>query len=168
MAKSDLTASRLREVLDYNPLTGQFFWRVFRSGRALAGQQAAREPKCHGYSAIFVDGYLYAAHRLAWLHVTGEWPKGLIDHRDGNKANNVFSNLRDVSFNANMENRRKAHSNNRSGLLGVSIQNKGRRRFQARIQVNKRLMSLGYFKTAEEAHAAYLEAKRRLHEGCTI
>ncbi len=167
MAKADLTAARLREVLSYNPQTGAFFWRVFRSGRAIPGQQAAREPRRSGYATVFVDGYLYAAHRLAWLYVTGEWPKGYIDHADGSKSNNVFSNLREATHRQNMENQRNAHRNNKTGLLGVTLHPKNRK-YQARIQVDGRPQSLGYFQTPEEAHAAYLEAKRRLHDGCTI
>jgi len=167
MAKSDLTAARLREVLGYDPETGVFTWRVFRSGRAVVGQQAARAPRCNGYSTIFVDGYLYPAHRLAWLYVTGEWPVGLIDHKDGMKANNAFGNLRDVTHGVNLQNQRKARVDNTLGLLGVTHHPKNNK-FQARITLDKKTQSLGYFKTPEEAHAAYLAAKRRLHEGCTI
>ena len=167
MAKTDLTAARLRETLDYNQQTGAFTWRVFRSGRAIPGQQAARAPRLNGYATIFVDGYLYPAHRLAWLHVTGSWPDGVIDHRDGVKTNNAFENLRDVSHSVNSQNQRKARVDNILGMLGVTHHPKNNT-FQARITLNKKTQSLGYFKTPEEAHAAYLEAKRRLHAGCTI
>jgi len=167
MAKADLTAARLREVLDYNPQTGAFYWRVFRSGRAVQGQQAARAPRGSGYATIFVDGHLYAAHRLAWLHVTGSWPTGLVDHKDGVKANNAFSNLRDVSHGVNLQNQRKARVDNLLGLLGVTHHPKNNK-FQARITLDKKTRSLGYFKTADEAHAAYLKAKRELHVGNTL
>lgn len=167
MAKADLTAARLRELLHYDQETGAFHWRVFRSGRALPGQRAANVTRSSGYTYIFVDGYLYAAHRLAWLYVTGNWPAKYIDHADGTKSNNAFSNLREADHRKNMENQRKAHSNSKTGLLGVTLHHKNRK-YQARIQVDGRPRSLGYYATAELAHAAYVEAKRRLHAGCTL
>lgn len=66
-----------------------------------------------------------------------------------------------------MQNQRKARVDNVIGLLGVTHHPKNNK-FQARITLDKRTQSLGYFKTPEAAHAAYVEAKRRLHEGCTI
>jgi hypothetical protein len=167
MAKYDLTAARLRELLSYDPETGAFVRLKTLCGRAIAGQRAGRIGHMHGYAVIFIDGYLYAAHRLAWLYMTGRWPEGVIDHRDGKKANNAYANLRDVTFSVNLQNQRKARVDNALGLLGVTRHSKNNK-FQARITLDKKTHSLGYFKTAEEAHAAYVEAKRRLHAGCTI
>ncbi len=65
----------------------------------------------------------------------------------------------------NCENLRKARKDSRTGLLGASWAGYS---FVATIQVRGKKKHLGSFATAEEAHAAYLEAKRKLHEGCTI
>jgi hypothetical protein len=157
-----LTAERLREVLTYDPVSGAFQRRNSRRIRPLAG--TINTP---GYSVIKIDKKLYAAHRLAWLYVHGVWPSGLIDHINGIRTDNRIANLRDGSDGLNQQNMRKAQVNSKSGLLGAHA-DKRTGRWQANIMANRRAHRLGTFATAEEAHAAYLEAKRRLHKGCTI
>lgn len=159
MAKADLTAQRLRELLDYDPLTGEVRWRN-RPG-VLAGNL---EP--NGYISICIDLHREKAHRLAWVYMTGARPKGLIDHIDGDPSNNRWINLRDASHAVNIQNQRKAHKDNASGLLGVSLHKEGRWRAQIRCGSTRR--SLGIYPTPEAAHAAYLAAKRAMHPGCTI
>lgn len=106
------------------------------------------------------------AHRLAWLYVYGEWPNGDIDHIDGDRLNNRIANLRDVSRRVNLENQRRPKACNKSGFLGVKTFRD--QRFQARIQVRGVQLHLGTFDTPHEAHAAYVAAKRNLHQGCTL
>lgn len=158
---------RLRESLDYNPETGEFHWKVAVARRTRVGSLAGHVNKFSGYLQIRVGYSLYYAHRLAWLLTYGEWPEGVIDHADGNCLNNRVDNLRDVSQMVNTQNHQEANSNNKVGLLGVSF-NKASGRFVARIWCDGKNKHLGYFTTPEEAHAAYLVAKRELHEGCTI
>lgn len=169
MATANLTAQRVRELLNYDPETGIFTWKVNvgRWGRIKAGTETG-SPDLHGHLRIQVDGTLYYAHRLAWLMQTGAWPLGDVDHMDGAPGNNCWRNLRDVPHQTNTENRRKAHRNKRSGLpMGVSI-DKRDGGIRADITVNGRARSLGRFDDPEQAHAAYLKAKRELHGGCTI
>jgi hypothetical protein len=97
---------------------------------------------------------------LAWFYVTGKWPKNSIDHRDGDRANNRFKNLRDLTQSGNLQNRKVANANNACGLLGV---HKNGRRWRAKIKIDYRDVHLGYFDTPKQAHAAYLKAKRELH-----
>lgn len=151
---SELTVKRLRELLHYDPLTGVF---------TRDGKQAGTTDRA--YVAISIDNKLYGAHRLAWLYVHGVWPSEHVDHIDGNARNNRLLNLRDVSRSVNMQNRRKAQANNRSKLMGAMRNRDG---WMARIQTNGVKRYLGQFPTAELAHQAYLNAKRELHEGCTI
>ena len=120
-----------------------------------------------GHLSISVDGKGYMAHRLAWLYVHGEWPKGEIDHIDSNPANNAMSNLRDGTRAQNMQNLIKPRSNNKSGYLGVRWCTQ-MRAWQARIGKNSVYHNLGYFSTADEASAAYISKKREIHEFCTI
>lgn len=154
-----ITAARLRELLNYDPATGVF---TRRQG-SLSGRKAGSYD--HGYWSISVDCKEYYAHRLAWLYVTGEWPKSKIDHKDCDRGNNRFDNLREASDEVNSQNLRAAQSNNGTGFLGVS---KKRNRFEARIFRDRGLIRLGVFDTPEQAHAAYIAAKRVHHEGCTI
>jgi hypothetical protein len=100
------------------------------------------------------------------LYVHGAWPLGVVDHKDGDRANNAIGNLRDVPNKTNCENRRAANKNNAIGLLGVRRHTSGK--YEARIRVDGQLMYLGLHLDAETAHAAYLAAKRIHHEGNTL
>jgi hypothetical protein len=171
MATANLTAARLRDLLHYDPETGAFTWRFSRKGRpGKAGAVAGTVDKRFGYRYIGLDGQRHGTQRLAWLYMTGEWPSAEVDHIDGDRTNDQWNNLRDVPLRMNRENIRKARSDNTStGFLGVRINRKnGDARYQARITVKGKEMHLGRFDTPEEAHEAYLAAKRALHAGCTI
>lgn len=87
-----LTAHRLRELLDYNPETGEFRWRV-HSGRGRKPGQPAGVVEPNGYRTICVDGRRYQAQRLAWLHVTGEHAKNFVRFKDEDRGNLKFDNL---------------------------------------------------------------------------
>lgn len=179
MAKTDLTAQRLREVLHYDPQTGLFNWRAraqeeFRSFRAFRafearfiGRQAGATWK-DGRIVVRVDGDLHYAHRLAWMHVYGRWPERVIDHINGNPADNRIANLRDVTLMVNGQNLRKQRAGKVEPLGAYLFNKKLKKPYTAKIRVNDRSVHLGYFKTAEEAHAAYVQEKRINHEGCTI
>lgn len=156
----------LRKSLEYNPETGEFRWKI-SAGRARAGSPAGTVDKSRGRLHIQFQGKLNLGHRLAWLLTYGKWPEKVIDHLDGNPLNNRISNLRDVSNSVNSQNQRKANSDNKTGLLGVSF-HKRDGKFHAQIYANGKKKRLGYFPTAELAHAAYLAAKREIHAGCTI
>jgi hypothetical protein len=146
-----LTAKRLRELLNYDPETGEFTRRVSRQ-RYRAGEVAGRLHH-QGYVVIRVDQVQYSAHRLAWLWMTGEWP-GSIDHRDRNRANNRWSNLRQATHQQNMHNMVKRNRY----APGVS---RFGDRWQARITIGGARTHLGMFSTAEGAAAAYRAAALR-------
>lgn len=154
-----LTAQRLREVLNYDCGTGAFTW---RQPAKRANQKPGDSAGCvsRGRVQIQVDGHIYRAHRLAWLYVTGAWPQHEIDHINGEPADNRFVNLRDVTSTVNHQNRRTPQRRNKVGLLGVSPA-KQKVGFRARID----RLHLGVFQTPQAAHAAYVQAKRELHEG---
>jgi hypothetical protein len=121
----------------------------------------------NGRVKIWIDNKRYYAHRLAFLYVYGEFPCDKIDHFNGNPTDNSIKNLRNADNQLNNENLVKAYKNNLTGLLGVGF-NKRKKRFIARIMVNRKSIFLGYFDCAENAHKAYVEAKRKYHPGCTI
>lgn len=169
MSRYDLTAERLRAVLDYDPETGIFTWKQTLSQRRQAGQRAGYTAR-NGYIEIGIDGISHWAHRLAWLHFYGCWPTKKVDHKDGNPSHNWITNLRDIAHQANIQNQRRPSINNKTGFLGVYKDGRALKndRFIAKIQVGYRSVWIGTFATPEEAHAAYLEAKRKLHVGCLI
>ena len=161
-----IDAVRLREVLNYDPDTGVFTWRVSTSNRAPVGSVAGWNTD--GHIGIAIDGVKYKAHRLAWVYMTGEQPQFEIDHINGMRDDNRWTNLRDVPAIFNCQNQRRAQPKNKScGLLGV-CRDKRTGRWYSQICANNKVHHLGSFPTAEEAHQAYVEAKRKLHPGCTI
>lgn len=163
MSDIELTAQRLREQLAYDAETGIFTRRV-RTSNIKVGDVAGSK-HCGGYISIRVLGRPYLAHRLAWLYTHGEWPAGEIDHIDGRRDRNTFTNLRDVSRSVNQQNQRQSRSDSTHGFLGVTRNGTG---WTARIWIGGKQHRLGTFATPEVAHAAYLEAKRQFHAGCTI
>lgn len=172
-----LTAEIIREILEYRPLDGVFYWR--NEGRAgfnnsaifhKAGDIAGTKRKVDGRVVIRINGKLYLRYRLAWLWVAGVWPLAEIDHIDGDPTNDRFSNLRDASRTKNQENMRLPQKTKESSaFLGVYANKKGRKkRWRSAISVAGKQISLGAFYNEIDAYEAYVHAKRNLHEGCTI
>ncbi len=157
--RTGLTAERLRELLDYDQETGIFTWLVTR-GKGLRGTIAG-SAKEDGYVMIRIDRRRYRAHRLAWLHVTGEWPEEEIDHVNRQRADNRFVNLRQATRSEQQQNV-LLQSTNKSGYRGVSWHERDKR-WQAQIHANCKATSLGNFHTPEEAYAAYCAAAASMH-----
>jgi hypothetical protein len=157
-----LTAEYLRDLLAYDPDTGIFTRRrdSFNNGavRWKAGSIVGGVSKHFGYVIIGIQDFHYRAHRLAWLYVHGEWPKGLIDHINEVRHDNRLSNLRVADQSGNMHNIRAAQKNSSTGLRGVSWFSRDRR-WVAQLAVNGKRLRLGYFLTADAARAAYVNAK---------
>lgn len=152
-----LTAERLREALDYNPLTGEFRWLVTLSNRAPAGKLAGTIEPRDGYRKISVDGVDYRAGRLAFLWMTGQWPDPEVDHINRVAGDDRWENLREATRSQNNGNvGRRSH--NTSGLKGVFASSSKKNPWCARIFIKKCARYLGTFRTQEEAHAAYMAA----------
>ena len=165
-ANSTLTQERLKELLSYDPTTGDFVWIKQLSGMAKLGSVAGTNNGA-GYIQIRIGGKKYFAHRLAFFFVNGYWPANVIDHINGNRSDNRIANLRDVPKSMNQQNMVAPRKNTKSGLLGVCW-NGPNNVWEAKIKYNGRKVHIGSFKTPEEAHAAYLKIKRNVHAGCTI
>jgi hypothetical protein len=162
---SILTAKRCREVFYYDGDRGVLILRICTSRRTPAGTLIGSD-NGKGYLVANVDKVSYRVHRLVWLWVHGKWPDGEIDHINGVRHDNRIENLRVVDRSMNNQNLKRAQRNNRSsGLLGAYRHG---RKWQAQIMIDKTPRCLGTFDTPDEAHAAYLAAKRLHHPGCTI
>lgn len=151
-----LDAQRLRELLVYNPETGEFF----RNG------EACGSVKGHRYVRVWLDQKLHYGHRLAYLYMTGEWPEYGVDHEDGDGLNNKWLNLRPASQKQNLQNLRTSKGPT-SDRLGVSW-HRAAGKWTSNITTNGKRVYLGLFDDEENAYQAYLSAKRQMHEFCTI
>jgi len=143
-------AAYLRERFDYDQANGALRWRE-RIGNRVAGKLAGAPDK-DGYLRVTLDGHRYQAHRIAWVIMRGQLPTGLIDHRNGNRGDNSWGNLREASHQQNQWNKPP-----RRKELPVGIYYRANRPkpFVAQIV-------LGSFATIAEATAARAEAAHRL------
>ena len=159
MYRTSITQSRLKELLNYNPETGKFKWltrRGCKSADSTAGNIQISE---NNRIVIRIDGQLYFAHRLAWLYMAGEWPESDIDHKDMDASNNKWNNLRLANKQNNGANRGK-NKNNTSGYKGVTWA-KRNKKWAARIMVDRKNISLGFFHDPEVAQEAYKKASKK-------
>lgn len=162
----ELTQDEIKELITYDPISGKAYWNYrelkwFEDG----GKFHPATQKQNGWNARFANIEIKSKnntgsitlkffvntvhlHRLIWFYMTGEWPD-IIDHINGNRSDNRWCNLRNVTQFENMKNR-KICSNNTSGCMGV-IWHKRARKWEASIRVNSKRKSLGYFDAKEEA-----------------
>lgn len=154
-----LTQELLKEHLTYDSETGLFVWNKWNGGRSVKGSLAG-DIHPGGFRRIAVCGKRYKAHRLAWLYMTGEFPKHEIDHINGDPSDNSWSNLREVSHSENMRNM-KRHKTNTSGQTGVYLIKKYLpiEKWRAQIVFNNRNIQLGTYTDYESAVAARKKAE---------
>lgn len=148
---------RIMEVLEYSPETGMLRWKVLYNPAQKKGWFPGN---LHGnagqkHRQVTVFKKKFKVHRLAWLLMTGEYPKGEIDHEDQDKDNNRFKNLRDVTRTQNSRNHRR-QKRNKSGMTGVHF-DKARRKWTVQIRINYKQINLGRFENIEDA----IEVRKR-------
>lgn len=173
--KPKLSAEYIRSILDYDPLTGILRWKprtpdMFRETRG-----RSREKKCaqwngrnagkaagtpaNGYLSVSIFKDRYRAHRLGYLIVTGVWPTDQLDHRNLDRSDNRFENLREANNSQNNANR-PIRRDNTSGRKGV-YWSKDKGRWATEIRVMGRKRHLGYFDNIDDAESAYKAATIR-------
>ena len=134
----------------YCPVSGEFTW-IKRSKytRKSLSDIAGHTHQKTGYVSITIDRKFNAAHRLAWLYMTGSYPENCIDHINGVKHDNSFANLRDVEHATNCKNR-KRYKTNTSGVSGVYM-DKATGLWEVRFKHNNKKHYFGRYKTVDEA-----------------
>ena len=155
-----LTHHDFCQQLSYNPETGVFFRRIKLGKNTKLGVCGTLDSQ--GYVQVGVDGKHYRAHRLAWFWMTGDWPEHQIDHINGVRHDNRWSNLREACNAENMRNRGKTQIN-KTGFKGVSF-NKSAGKFVAQITEDYKNTYLGIYTTAEGAARAYRNAAEKQHK----
>ena len=148
---NELDSTRLRELLQYDPSTGIFTWKINRCV-VKVGDVAGCVNKASGYYRLRLDGKCYSGHRIAWLYVHGEFPVDQIDHINRIKHDNRISNLRQAT--------QLQNSQNLSNSTGIAKIGKS---WIAKVKTNYKSKTIGKFSSKEQAHQAYLEAKQVLH-----
>lgn len=155
----ELCQADVLALFEVDAAAGTLRWRSGRFEGRLAGTV-----RTDGYVVIQINGRKHFAHRVIWLCQFGAWPSLNLDHRNGIRCDNRIANLRDISQKLNTQNRRPNRTlANR--FMGV-VKNSHGRPYGARIKVDGKTTYLGQFDTQEQAHAAYMKAKRALHAGC--
>uniref|UniRef100_A0AAU7J825 HNH endonuclease n=1 Tax=Xanthomonas phage MK21 TaxID=3148942 RepID=A0AAU7J825_9CAUD len=161
---------KLRNQIRYDPDTGNFYWlktvydsvsNTFHGVVDPEAEPVKANKMSSGYLQIKAGAQKHLAHRLAWVLATGKWPSKHLDHINGARDDNRLCNLRECTEAENAQNL-GMYSSNTSGYTGVSW-NKRTQRWYAYINVAGKQINLGCYLTPEEAHRAYLEAKKIHH-----
>jgi hypothetical protein len=164
------TPEELRKLLRYEPETGKLFWLprpedtfpdkryALTWNKRYAGAEAFKTADGNGYLQGAVHGVVYKTHRVIWAIVTGEWPKDEIDHRNRNRSDNRWKNLREATRSENMQNA-GVRSDNKSGYKGVCW-DRNKMKWLAQITIGGDSRFLGLFETKELAADAYREASK--------
>lgn len=160
------TFDQINDAFSYDPETGLLTWK-YRSGIAEQANTShagsiAGSKHVEGYFHVYVTiggvSYRLRNHRVAWILMTGEWPKEQIDHKNGDKGNNRWTNLRPSTHGQNQSNK-KTYA--KSGFKGVTQLRENS--WRAQININGKSKCLGTFKTGEEAHAVFCSAAEKQH-----
>lgn len=149
----------LNTALYYTPASGKLYWTGINrhAKRATPGQEAGHL-NTRGYVEIRYLNKTLQAHRIAWYLHTGVDPGSMvIDHVDGNRANNRINNLRLATVKQNNQNQKKRTTPTTSKYKGVCWYSRYNK-WMAQIRINNRPVYLGYFHTEEEAFLAYCRA----------
>lgn len=156
---NDVTQEELKRRLNYDPETGIFRWADVQRGYSKGS--IAGSPEKKGYIGIKVGKRTYKAHRLAWLYMTGEWPEQFLDHINGIKGDNRWSNLRQANGSENQFNHR-VRSDNTSGIKGVSW-SKRRRAWVCSVAIKGKSKYLGQARSLEEARIKVMNGRVMMH-----
>jgi len=145
-------------------------FRCYRNGDLLRRSKSSNykliqniKNRSDGYCAVKCFNKMYMYHRIIYLAFNPTFniydPTLFIDHIDGNKLNNSLTNLRQVTKQENAHNQIKAK--------GYYF-NKRDKKYQAQININGKVIFLGYFNTRWEARQAYLDAIPIYHPSAPV
>ena len=148
--KLNITKEEILKVLDYDKDKGILKWKSdvwFKTKN-----KKITYVSCCGYLVVSINLRRHLVHRLIYFLETDTWPP-MVDHINGDKLDNRFSNLRASDKRRNQQNQYK----HREGKLVGATYRKSTGKWRSLIKLNKKSYELGSFNTAEEAHTKYLE-----------
>ncbi len=114
------TQSELKKLLEYDPATGYLTWKETRRARK-AGARAGCVNTAGYRNLCMANNRVIKAHRLIWKLVTGKEPKGTIDHKNGDRDDNRFENLREADMAQQNWNKKSRGYNKRGNSFQVSV-----------------------------------------------
>lgn len=153
-----ISQSDLKSVLSYDPDTGIFRW-LDRLSIRISINKIAGSNNGNGYIRLRIRGVQYHAHRLAFLYMTGSFPPEEVDHVDGDRSNNRWSNLRSVSHRDNCKNQRPRK---KAILAPVGVHwDRARGKWMSSIRMNGKNKHLGRFDDISDAIEARKAAEQK-------
>lgn len=170
---SGLTQSELRQLFNFDPMTGVLTWRVSPGRRVREGARAgcavfqrkradrAGNPiPCR--REVQIHGKLHSESRVIWCHAYGYWPskQEVIDHINNDPFDNRLANLRLASARENALNRKRRRT--RRTLLPKWVYQRGER-YEASVRIDGKHRWLGAFATPDRAHKAACDFARLAH-----
>ena len=153
----EITQEYLNSLFEYKD--GNLFWKISKGNRK-AGDLCGNF-NSNGYSQIKLNSSIVKTHRVIFAMHNGFMPK-IVDHIDGNKANNKIENLREATSSQNNLNA-KIRKDNKIGIKGISFC-KHHKKFRVSMNVYGKIKSLGYFKDLELADLVSNEARNKYHK----
>jgi len=153
----EISIARLRELLTYDPQTGELRWISARGNHIIPGRLAGYIS--YGYRILEVDRTPLKAHRVAWALHYDKWPTCQLDHINRDRSDNRIANLRQATFSQN-------HVNSPSKIAGRPkgiYRYKKSQRWCAHIKRGGKIKHLGVFASAAEAGAAFERVAREVY-----
>lgn len=145
------------DYLDYNPESGVFLWKVSRKGTKGKGKEAGTKTN-KGYVDVCLFGKKFGLHRIAFS-LMGEEIPDYVDHVNGIKSDNRWTNLRPATVNQNAYNMKERGA--RSGYRNVYYDPRGKKNYHVCMKINSNRIHGGYFSTAEEANKVAIEMRKQ-------
>ena len=138
-----MNQTKLKEYVTYDAALGNLYWNV-ATGSSAIGKLITGISSDGRYKRVTIEGVEYSQHRLIWLYMTGVFPE-YVDHINGNSLDNTWKNLREVTHQENLCNRKQLKSNT-SGVTGVAW-DKSRNKWKVQLAGKH----LGRFENFEDA-----------------
>ena len=171
-----LPVETLRQLLRYDASTGLLYWKerdeaewserlghpiseIRRWNARHAGTVAFTSKNKKGYPTGCILSVSVRAHAVVWAMHYGHWPATIIDHINGDPADNRIENLRAATASQNSQNM-KRHKDGTTGFKGVI---RSGSKWVAQITHQRKHFYLGTFGTPQEAAAAYDRAAIEMH-----
>lgn len=169
MTRNHPSIEHVVALFDLEHSSGAIFWKTSSRGHRI-GTRAGSE-QSDGYSRVYVERTKLPVHRVVWAIVNGRWPEPgkVIDHINGNPRDNRPSNLREVTWQANSQNRQRPASDNRSGsrVPGVCYVTASGR-YHINLKIGGRIKFMGSYVRLEDAEASALLLRRQHYAGNTL